>query len=92
MDGNPLLRVLRPSSLKGMNASDRAPSGLFSIPVQVDGHFQKVKDTFNLCAQCWDTSYIPLVMNSQKWSEEDPNLTVNDVIYFMMDDSVMKAD
>ena len=50
--GNPLLRVLRPSSLKGMNASDRAPRGLFTIPDQPEQHFDKVQTAYNLWAQC----------------------------------------
>ena len=92
VDGNPLLRVLRPSSLKGMNASDRAPSGLFTIPDLPEDHFNKVQDAYNLWYKCWATSYIPLVMNRQKWEDEDPSLSVNDVVYFMLDDKVLKPD
>ena len=92
VDGNPLLRVLRPSSLKGMNASDRAPRGLFSIPDLPSQHFSKVEEAFNLWTKCWATSYVPIILERQKWTQADPNLSVNDVIYFKLDESPMKAD
>ena len=46
--GTPFLRILRQSSLKGMNASDRAPRGLFTIPDQPEQHFDKVQTAYNL--------------------------------------------
>ena len=91
-DGNPILRVLRPSSLKGMNCSDRAPAGLFRIPDHAEEHFQKVQDCYNLWATCWATSYLPLIMIRQKWQDEDPSLSVNDLVYFMLDEKVLKPD
>ena len=88
LDGNPLLRLLKPSSLKGMSASDRSPSGLFSIPDDPSTHFTKIQDAYNLWAQCWATAYIPMVMMRQKWSDDDPNLETNDIVYFMMEEKV----
>ena len=91
--GNPLLRVLRPSTLKGMNASDRAPRGLFTIPDLPEKHFSKVKTAYNAWAQCWATSYLPnILLARQKWTDEDPNLAVNDIVYFKMKDSQLKID
>ena len=92
VDGNPILRVLKPSTLKGMNASDRAPSGLFTIPDLPEQHFNKVQEAYNLWAQCWATSYVPLLLERQKWHDEDPNLAVNDVVFFKLVDSVLKAE
>ena len=92
VDGNPLLRILSPSSLKGMNASDRAPRGLFTIPDLPEEHFNKVQTAYNLWAQCWATSYLPTILDRQKWNDADPNLAVNDVVLFKMDDSVLKID
>ena len=91
--GNPLLRVLRPSTLKGMNASDRAPRGLFTIPDLPEKHFSKVKTAYNAWAQCWATSYLPnILLARQKWTDEDPNLAVNDIVYFKMKNSQLKID
>ena len=92
VDGNPLLRVLKPASLKGMNASDRAPRGLFSIPDLPTQHFSKVEEAYNLWVQCWATSYVPVILERQKWHEEDPNLSVNDIVYFKIVESPMKAE
>ena len=86
-DGNPVLRVLKPCSLKGLNAGDRAPKGLFSIPDLAASHFTKVEEAYNLWAKCWATSYVPLIMKQQKWHEEDPNLQINDIVYFKIEDS-----
>ena len=91
-DGNPVLRVLRPSSLKGMNASDRAPRGLFTVPDLPEKHFDKVQTAYNLWAECWATSYIPMMLDRQKWHDNDPNLSVNDIVYFKLDDSPLKID
>ena len=62
VQGNPILRVLKPSSLKGFNASDRAPKGLFSIPNMPKDHFSKVETVYNTWAQCWATSYLPAIL------------------------------
>ena len=89
-NGNPLLRVLRPSTLKGINSSDRAPRGLFSIPDSPHSHFSKVQETYDLWAKCWATSYVPLILSRQKWHEADDNLHPNDIIYFKLEDSLLK--
>ena len=90
--GNPILRILRPSSLKGMNASDRAPRGLFIVPDLPHKHFNKVQECYNLWYTCWLTSYLPLLLKSQKWHEDDESLNVNDIVYFKIKDSPMKAE
>jgi len=92
VDGNPLLRVLKPNRLKGMNASDRAPRGLFSIPEQPSQHFKKVEEAYNLWAQCWAISFVPLILDRQKWHDEDPCISVNDIVYFKITESPMKAE
>ena len=88
IDGNPLLRVLKPSSLKGMHFSDRAPCGLFSNPDDPGVHFGKIQEAYNLWANCWATAYVPLIINRQKWTVDDQNLEVNDIVYFMLEEKV----
>ena len=91
VEGNPILRILRPSSLKGLNASDRAPKGLFTVPNLPEDHFSKVQTAYNTWAQCWATSYLPnILLERQKWNSEDPNLQVNDVVYFKLEESPLK--
>ena len=89
-NGNPLLRILRPSSLKGMNNSDRAPRGLFTIPDLPQNHFNKVQEAYNLWFKCWATSYIPVILEGKKWAVSDQNLQVNDIVYFKIEDSALK--
>ena len=75
VEGNPILRLLKPNNLKGLNSSDRAPRGLFSIPNIPDDHFTRVQVAYVAWAQCWATSYLPtILLNRQKWTEEDPSL------------------
>ena len=88
VDGNPLLRILKPSSLKGMCAGDRAPTGLFTIPDDPGKHFSKTTEAYNLWAQCWATAYLPLIAERQKWMEEGLNPKKDDIVYFMMEEKV----
>ena len=93
VEGNPILRLLKPNNLKGLNSSDRAPRGLFSIPNLPDDHFTRVQVAYVAWAQCWATSYLPtILLNRQKWTEEDPSLNVNDIVYFKMKDSKLKIE
>ena len=89
---NPLLRVLCPSLLKNSTFTDRAPKGLFKIPDSVDGMMTKIEDIYNLWFKIWNVEYVPLIMNRQKWHVETDNLVVNDLVYFKMTDSPLKAD
>lgn len=91
-EGNPVLRILKPSTLKGMNAGDRAPRGLFTIPDLPEQHFNKVQTAYNLWAKCWATSYLPMLLERQKWPDSDSNLVEGDIVYFKLDDSPLKID
>ena len=90
--GNPILRILKPSSLKGMNMSDRAPKGLFVVPDLPQKHFGKVQECYDLWYRCWATSFLPLIIKSQKWHDDDEPINVNDIVYFKLRDSPMKAE
>ena len=93
VEGNPILRLLKPNSLRGFNASDRAPKGLFSIPNLPEDHFTRVQVAYEAWAQCWATSYLPnILLDRQKWTEEDPCVNVNDIVYFKMKDSKLKIE
>ena len=90
--GNPLLRVLKPSTLKGMNTSDRAPSGLFKVPDLPQKHFSKIQECYDLWVKCWSISYLPLILKSQKWHQDNDCLSVNDIVYFKLKESPLKAE
>ena len=90
--GNPILRLLKPSSLKGMNISDRAPSGLFSVPDLPEKYFDKVRQCYDLWYKCWSTAYLPLLLKSQKWHEDDEQIAVNDIVYFKIKESPMNSE
>ncbi len=66
-EGNPLLCVLKPSSLMGFNKSDRAPKGLLSIPESANDVMSKIENVFDLWYKCWVISYVPVIMNHPAW-------------------------
>ena len=37
------------------------------------------------------TSYVPLMMERKKWFARDENLKVNDIVYFKLEDSPLRA-
>ena len=90
-DGNPVLRMLRPNSLKGFGLTDRAPRGLFSIPNSPVDLMDRIKQLYDAWYKCWVTSYIPMLLERPKWKLESENLKPNDVIYFKMIDSPLGA-
>ena len=40
----------------------------------------------------WNTTYIPLVMDRQKWFKEEENLKENDIVHFKLTYSPMSPD
>ena len=90
-DGNPVLRMLRPNSLKGFGLTDRAPSGLFNIPNSPVDLMSKIEALYDAWYKCWVTSYVPLLLERPKWRHEHENLQINDVVYFKMTDSPLGA-
>ena len=91
VEGNPVLKVLRPNSLKGFGLTDRAPRGLFTIPDTPKDLMTKISDLFNSWYTCWATSYLPLLLERQKWNDESEDLNPNDIIYFKLLDSPLGA-
>ena len=91
-DGNPVLRMLRPNSLKGFGLTDRAPCGLFSIPNSPVDLMSKIEELYDAWYHCWAISYVPLLLKRQKWKIERENLNKNDVIYFKMAESPLGSN
>ena len=90
-DGNPVLRMLRPNSLKGFGLTDRAQKGIFNIPNSPVDLMDRIKRLYDSWYMCWATSYIPMLLERQKWKLESKNLEPNDVIYFKMLESPLGA-
>ena len=90
-DGNPILRMLRPNSLKGFGLTNRAPKGIFNIPNSPVDLMSRIKDLYDSWYRCWVTSFVPLILERPKWKLESDNLAPNDVIYFKMLDSPLGA-
>ena len=89
---NPLLKVLCPSILKNGTFSDRAPKDIFQIPNSEEDLMKKIIDKYNMWFRIWNTEYVPLIMDRQKWYKEEENLQPNDVIYFKLTDSALASD
>ena len=90
-DLGPLLQVLTPNSLKLNTASERAPSGLFSIPGQAKDLMTDIERKYNFWYEIWNTDYIPLIAQRQKWFSEDDDLKENDVVYFKLTSSALSS-
>ena len=58
-----LLRVLTPNFLKLNVASNRAPSGLFSIPDKPQGLTSGMETAYKTFYKVWNEDYIPLIAN-----------------------------
>ena len=56
-DAGPLLRVLTKNSLKLNSNTERAPSGLFTVPEKVDGLMENIKEKYDLFYKIWNTDY-----------------------------------
>ena len=91
IDGNPVLRMLRPNSLKGFGLTDRAPGGLFNIPNTPVDLMSKIQNLYDAWYKCWAASYVPMLLERPKWKMEYDNLQQNDVVYFKMTDSPLGA-
>ena len=89
---NPLLKVLCPSLLKNGTFSDRAPKGIFQIPGSGEDMMTKTIEKYNMWFRIWNTEYVPLIMDRQKWLKEEEDLKENDIVYFKLTDSALAAD
>ena len=84
-----LLRVLTPNSLKLNTCSNRAPSGMFTVPGKARNLIASIEKVYKFWYNIWVTSYVPLIAQRQKWFEEEDNIEENDVVYFKLKDSAM---
>ena len=66
--------------------------GLFSIPNSAEDLMTNIEKTYNTWFQVWNCEYLPLVMDRQKWNQEEENLKENDIVYFKLTDSKLSAD
>ena len=90
-DLGPLLQVLTPNSLKLNTASERAPSGLFTIPGHAKDMITDIEKKYKFWYEIWNTDYIPLIARRQKWFSQDDDLKENDVVYFKLADSALSS-
>ena len=66
-DLGPLLQVLTPNSLKLDTASERPPTGLFTIPSHAKDLMSEIEKKYQFWYELWNTDYIPLIARRQKW-------------------------
>ena len=90
-DLGPLLQVLTPNSLKLNTASERAPSGLFTIPGHAKDMITDIEKKYKFWYEIWNTDYIPLIARRQKWFSQDDDLKENDVVYFKLTDTALSS-
>ena len=86
---NPLLRNLSPNSLKLIIAEDRAPVGLFDVPQGVDKMLESIEQKYTTWYEVFNTSYLPIIMQRQKWHFSRENLVKGDIVYFKLTENKM---
>ena len=84
--------MLTPNSLRLITTSDRAPAGLFDIPDGPADIMDNIRQKYEAWYHIWNTEYLPLVMERQKWHNSRENLKPGDVIYFKLTESKMSAN
>ena len=52
----------------------------------------KAIEKYNMWFRIWNTEYVPLIMDRQKWLKEEEDLKENDIVYFKLTDSALAAD
>ena len=77
---NPLLRILSPNSLKLITAGDHAPVGLFDVPQGVDEMLETIEQKYTTWYEVFNTSYLPIIMQRQKWHFSKVNLVEGDIV------------
>merc|ERR1712179_104282 len=77
--------------LKLNTASERAPSGLFTIPNHAKDMITDIEKKYKFWYEIWNTDYIPLIARRQKWFSQDDDLKENDVVYFKLTDSALSS-
>ena len=90
-DLGPLLQVLTPNSLKLNTASERAPTGLFTIPSHAKDLMSEIEKKYQFWYEVWNTDYIPLIARRQKWFSNDDDLKENDIVYFKLTTSAISS-
>ena len=90
-DLGPLLQVLTPNSLKLNTASERAPTGLFTIPSHAKDLMSEIEKKYQFWYEIWNTDYIPLIARRQKWFSNDDDLKENDIVYFKLTTSAISS-
>ena len=66
-------------------------SRLFTIPYQAKDLMTDIEKKDNLWYEIWNTDYIPLIAQRQKWFSEDDDLKENDVVYFKLTSSALSS-
>ena len=88
---NPLLQILSPNTLKLITAGDRAPVGLFDVPHSVVESLENVEQKYITWYEVFNTSYLPIIMQRQKWHFARENLVKGDIVYFKSTESKMSS-
>lgn len=86
---NPPLQILSPNSLKLITAGDRAPVSLFYVPQGVDEMLETIEQKYTTWYEVFNMSYLPIIMQRQKWYFSKENLVEGDIFYFKLTESKM---
>ena len=71
---------------------DRAPVGIFNIPDKPGDIMENIDMKYQTWYRVWNESFLPLILNRQKWHEKSENLVPGDIVYFKLTESKMSAN
>ena len=65
---------------------------MFQTPYRATDLMDKICKTYSLWYNVWSITYVPHMMDRQKWHVSAPNLKVGHIVYFKLTESKMSAD
>ena len=77
--------------MKLITAGDCAPVGLFDVPQGVDEMLETIEQKYTTWYEVFNTSYLPIIMQRQKWHFLKENLVEGDIVYFKLTESKMSS-
>ena len=83
--------LITPNRLKLGRNNDRSPAG----PLEVTKSFSRILSTnieiYNAWFDQWLINHVPKLMHQPKWFVQDRDITVNDVVLFLKNDSAIST-
>ena len=78
----PLLKLITPNMLKLGRLNSRSLSGPIKLPKGPKPMMDKLEKIYNAFFRIWNVTMVPKLIPSPKWYKTDPELKIDDVVFF----------